>query len=93
METKRGRFIRLAEARTNKILKMIELLGNLSNTSSYEYTEEEVNQIFDTIQNELNISRNRFSPSLMSRVEPFMLNTNQMKIIEGNDEKGKLGLL
>ena len=31
-ETKREKFVRIAEARTNKILNMIQLLGNCSNT-------------------------------------------------------------
>ena len=41
-ETKRERFVRLAEARTNKILDMIKLLGNCSSRSNYEYTDEDV---------------------------------------------------
>ena len=38
---KRERFKKVAEQRTNKVLKMIELLGNCANTNNYEYTEEE----------------------------------------------------
>ena len=30
-ETKREKFVRLAEARTNKIIDMLQLLGNCSN--------------------------------------------------------------
>ena len=37
-DDRKDNFIRLAEARTNKILKTISLLGNLSNKSYYEYT-------------------------------------------------------
>ena len=36
-ETKREKFVRIAEARTNKIINMIQLLGNCSNQSLYEY--------------------------------------------------------
>ena len=32
---KKANFIRIAEARTNKIIESITLLGNLSNTSYY----------------------------------------------------------
>ena len=35
-ETKKEKFTRLAEARTNAALKQIALLGNLANTSNYE---------------------------------------------------------
>ena len=37
-ESKRDKFVRLAEARTNKIIDMLQLLGNCSNTSTYSYT-------------------------------------------------------
>lgn len=42
METKREKFVRLAENRMNNVLKQIELLSNLSNTSAYEFSEEDV---------------------------------------------------
>ena len=41
-ETKREKFVRIAEARTNKILNMIQLLGNCSNQKQYEYTQKNV---------------------------------------------------
>ena len=50
---KRENFVRLAEARTNKILEMVRLLGNLSNTSNYSYTKQDVEKIFNTIEKEL----------------------------------------
>lgn len=46
-ESKRARFIRLADDRTNKIINMNNLLGNLPNTSSYEYTGEDVERIYN----------------------------------------------
>ena len=48
-ESKRNKFIRIAEARTNKIISMIQLLGNCANPASYEYTEKDVSDIFNTI--------------------------------------------
>jgi hypothetical protein len=42
-------FIRLAEARTNKILKALELLGNLSNKSNYSYTDDDIRKIFKAV--------------------------------------------
>lgn len=41
-ESKRERFVRIAETRTNKILNMIRLLSNCSNSSVYEYTKADV---------------------------------------------------
>ena len=53
MNNKRENFKRMAESRTNKIIDMISLLGNLNNTSFYEYNDEEVEAMFDAIQTEL----------------------------------------
>jgi hypothetical protein len=61
MSVKKENFKRIAENRTNKILAMIELLGNLSNSSFYEFNEEEIDKIFSTIQEGLNNQRNKFT--------------------------------
>ena len=59
-EDKEKRFVRIAEARTNKIINMIRLLGNCSNKRNYDYTEEEVKKIFLAIESELKIAKNKF---------------------------------
>ena len=59
-ESKRERFIRIAEARTNKIIDMLKLLGNCSNTSNYKYTEEDVKKIFSAIDREARSARAKF---------------------------------
>lgn len=53
-ETKRDKFKRLAEARMNTALKQIELIGNLSNTSAYEYDEADVAKIIKGLKNAVN---------------------------------------
>ena len=58
---KKANFIRIAEARTNKIIESISLLGNLANTSYYEYSPEQIEAIFGAIQDELDTQRKRFS--------------------------------
>ncbi len=45
--------MQLREARTNKIISMVQLLGNCSNQSLYEYTNKDVDKIFKAIQTEL----------------------------------------
>ena len=60
-ETKRDKFVRLAEARTNKIIDMIQLLGNCSNQSQYEYTQKDVTKIFSAIQTELDAAKKRLN--------------------------------
>lgn len=60
-ETREDRFKRIAEARTNKIIDMIQLLGNCSIKSNYGYTEQQVETIFNAIENELKYARKRFN--------------------------------
>jgi len=62
-ETKKDRFKRIAGARTNKLLEMIKLLGNCSNTGNYEYTEDDVKKIFGTLEKELRIAKSKFEQS------------------------------
>lgn len=63
MSKRRENFLRIAENRTNKIIEMISLLGNLNNKSYYDYTDYEINKIFDAIQLELEIQRRKFNVS------------------------------
>lgn len=50
IETKRDKFVRLAESRMANTLKQIDLLANLSNTNFYEYTLEDVDKIVKTLK-------------------------------------------
>ncbi len=68
MDNKKDNFKRIAENRTNKIIDMISLLGNLSNRSFYEYTDDQINSIFDAIQSELDKTRAKFNPKRTLRV-------------------------
>lgn len=52
-ETKRQKFVRLAENRMNNALKQIELLGNLANTNVYEYTYDDVEKILKTLKSSI----------------------------------------
>ena len=64
-ESKHDKFVRLAEARTNKIIDTQQLLGNCSNTSVYEYTQDEVEETFQAIEQELREAKKKFT-----KVEP-----------------------
>lgn len=46
---KRERFKRLGAYRTNEVLKRIKVLGNCANRSAYEYSEEDIEKIFNVI--------------------------------------------
>ena len=72
-KTKREKFVRIAEARTNKIINMIQLLGNCSNQSLYEYSQKDVNKIFNTIQTELDEAKKRYSKQDSQKGSKFTL--------------------
>ena len=72
-ETKREKFVRIAQARTNKIINMIQLLGNCSNQSLYEYSQKDVNKIFNTIQTELDEAKKRYSKQDSQKGSKFTL--------------------
>ncbi len=60
-ETNRERFVRIAEVRTQKIIDMIDLLGNCSNQYNYEYTPKDVEKMFTAIESALKSSKARFT--------------------------------
>jgi hypothetical protein len=66
-ESKSDAFIRLAVRRTNKLLKDISLLGNLSDKRNYKYNDVQVKKIFKTIDAELKVAKIRFRIALKSR--------------------------
>ena len=72
-ETKRDKFVRLAEARTNKIIDMLQLLGNCSNTSAYDYTQQDVDKIFAAIETELREAKKKFNKTESKKSSRFSL--------------------
>ena len=53
MESRSEKFKRVATKRTNELLEKIRILGNCSNKSTYEYTEEDVIKIFKSLEKQL----------------------------------------
>jgi hypothetical protein len=51
---KRKRFEKIAGNRVQFILDKLDLLGNCSNRSNYEYSDEDVKKMFSTIKSRLN---------------------------------------
>ena len=60
-ETKRDKFIRIAEARTNKAAEMIRLLGNCANKSTYDYTDDDIKKVFSYLEKEIKNARSKYS--------------------------------
>jgi hypothetical protein len=61
MRDKRKKFVELAEARVKRAMNDIRLIGNLSNKSAYEFSEEDVKAIFNALRKEMDTARSRFT--------------------------------
>lgn len=59
-ETREERSKRLASYRTNAVLEKLRILGNLSNTSNYQYSEAEIEKMFSAIRKQLNVVQAKF---------------------------------
>lgn len=73
MRDRRERFVALAEARTDKALNAIRLLGNLSNRSNYEYTEADVTQIVKALEAEVKALKVKFADAGSAGATSFKL--------------------
>lgn len=65
-ESKRDRFQRLAKSRGDRLIREINLLGNLSNTKNYEFDDEDIVALFEPIEAELKEVRALFDPQIPS---------------------------
>ena len=61
MRPKREKFVELAEKRVSRALNDLRLIGNLSNRSAYEFTEEDIRKIFRVLQREIDATKTKFS--------------------------------
>jgi hypothetical protein len=59
-DNKRARFEKLAVYRTNEVLNKLKVLGNCANRSAYEYSEEDVNKIFNEIDRSVKETKAKF---------------------------------
>jgi len=68
---KGDRFKRLAEPRVTNVLKTLRILGNLSNTSNYQYSNEEVIKIFEVIREQLDLVEKKFDAGVQKEKKEF----------------------
>jgi hypothetical protein len=66
----REKFVELAQKRVSRALKDIQLVGNLSNRSNYDYTEEDVTKILRALADEVSTCRKKFEVALMKQSKP-----------------------
>lgn len=63
-DIKRSAFKRLATSRVNRVLRELRLIGNLSNTQNYDYSEKDIRLIFKAVDSELGLVKSRFDVGL-----------------------------
>ena len=70
-DTKKDRFKRLAEPRVTNVLKTLRILGNLSNTSNYQYSNDDVVKIFKVIREQLDLVEKKFDAGTQKGKKEF----------------------
>lgn len=70
---KRDNFVRLAESRVTRAIESLRIIGNLSNRSNYEYGEDDIKKIINTLQEELNDLKNQFKVKTPQNSKNFRL--------------------
>ena len=73
-ETKAEKFIRIGEYRMNKAVDAIGRLENLANRSSYEYTQEQVDAMFQALEGRVAEVKSRHRKA---RVSALMQSNNR----------------
>lgn len=63
-ESKAERFQRIGEQRVRGVMEAVRKLGNLSNTSYYEYDAASVERMFADIDVEMGRAKSRFEEAL-----------------------------
>jgi hypothetical protein len=76
MSQKRENFVRLAEARVNRALREIRLIGNLSNRGAYAYGDADIRVIFKALQREIDATKARFTGDNGLGNKEFRLSSN-----------------
>ena len=61
------------EARTTKIIDMLQLLGNCSNSNVYDYTQQDVDKIFSAIEQEVKEAKKKFTKQDTKKPNRFTL--------------------
>lgn len=76
-ETKHERFVRLAEARTEKALRAIRLICNLSNKATYDFSDSDIRKILKALDDEIKVTSDKFSRSRSKQRQGFTLESGK----------------
>lgn len=68
-ETKNEKFTRLAVYRVNKIMSAVSSLDKLHNRNTYEYANEQVTAMFESLENQLAEVKGHFEKTKVQEVK------------------------
>lgn len=69
-ESKNEKFIRIASPRVNAVIDKLDILSNCT-SSNYEYTDEQVENMFQAIRDAVDNCYAQFRPKVKSEKEKF----------------------
>lgn len=69
-ETKNEKFVRIASPRVNAVIDKLDILSNCA-SGNYEYTEEQVENMFQAIRDAVDNCYAQFQPKVKSEKEKF----------------------
>ncbi len=72
-ETRRDRFVRLAEGRTSNAIRAIRTIGKLGNKAQYEFDEADVRKIANALAKEIDAMKARMGDRGAKDVVVFKL--------------------
>ena len=68
-EEKRNKFMEFAGKRVNNVLHDIQILEPMARSNSYDFTKQDVDEMFDAMQNTLNDAREEFYRKLKEKAK------------------------
>ena len=89
-ETKAEKFIRIGEYRMNKAVDAIGRLENLANRGSYEYTQEQVDAMFQALEGRGVEVKVRFMPKKAAESKTFSFGIMLMYGKEASNRKQEI---
>lgn len=69
-ETKNEKFVRIASPRVNAVIDKLDILSNCASIN-YEYTEEQVENMFQAIRDAVDDCYAQFQPKVKTEKEKF----------------------
>lgn len=89
-EEKRNKFMEFAGKRVNNVMHDIQILEPMARSNAYDFTKEDVEEMFDAMQETLNDAKaefyKKFEEKAKSEKKVFSFGTSNTEILASDDE-------